>query len=90
MRNRPANADEKAFYNVNVEKCNLYVPNGSENMYMVAIAWRDFDNIIGFEPSTAIDNTFVKNAGKKKVIHNGQVVILNGEKTYTITGAEIK
>lgn len=90
IRNRPANADERAFYNVNVEKCKLYVPSGSENMYMVAIAWRDFDNIFGFVPSTAIDNTFVKNASKKKVFHNGQIVIQNGEKTFTITGAEIK
>lgn len=90
LRSRPANADEKAFSDVNVDKCKLYVPYGSENMYMVAIAWRDFDNIIAFEPSTAIDNTLVKNSGKKKVFHNGQIVIQNGEKTFTITGAEIK
>ena len=90
MRERPANANEKAFDGVNVEKCKLFVPAGSENMYMVAIAWRDFDNIIAFDPSLDVKNPFVDMRNSSKFIQNGQVLIQNGGTTYTLTGNQIK
>ena len=46
------------------------------------------------ELCTAIDNTLVPSLESRseasKLLHNGQIYILRGDKTYTLTGAEVK
>lgn len=65
-------------------------------------AWRvekgsaDIEKIIVIQPSgaTAIDNTpFPSGDGRgeaSKLLRNGQIYLLRGDKTYTITGVEVK
>lgn len=40
--------------------------------------------------TTDIENIQINNASPTKFLHNGQILILRGDKTYTLTGQEIK
>ena len=42
------------------------------------------------EEGSAIENTFAGNAGTRKLVRDGQVLIQRGGKMYTVTGAEVK
>ena len=46
----------KAFNEVDVSKCTLYVPQGTEQDYWLAEVWCDFGNIVEFD-ATGIDKT---------------------------------
>ena len=67
----------------------LYVPGESIALYQVADQWREFYNIqaIG-SPSGIVDvnNTTTP----RKVMIDGQIFILRGEKVYTLQGQEVK
>ena len=45
----------------NTENCTLRVPNGSKALYAEAEVWKDFSNIIEFDPGTAIPVTEMDN-----------------------------
>ena len=81
---------------VDKSTCKLYVPQESINFYKVALVWRDFKNILPIESSDqAIDNTpFTSGEGRgeasKLILHNGQICILRGEKTYTVRGQDVR
>ena len=67
----------------------LYVPGESIALYQEADQWREFYNIqaIG-SPSGIVDvnNTTTP----RKVMIDGQIFILRGEKVYTLQGQEVK
>ena len=67
----------------------LYVPENSVYAYKVATEWEYFTNIQGriFE---AIENISGNLEGFHKILHDAQILILRGEKTYTLTGQEVK
>ena len=67
----------------------LYVPNGTVTAYQNATIWEEFSNIQGADLPTAIDDI---NAATKsqKLLRDGQIFILRGDKTYTVTGQEVK
>ena len=44
----------KAFNEVDVSKCTLYVPQGTETDYFLVDVWGDFGNIVEYDP-TGID-----------------------------------
>ena len=49
--------------------------------------------LVDYVPSdepTAIDNVFSNLDGSHKLLHNGQILILRGNKTYSVTGQEVK
>ena len=46
----------KAFNEVDVSKCTLYVPQGTETDYFLVDVWGDFGNIVEYDP-TGIDKT---------------------------------
>ena len=68
----------------------LYVPFESIDKYKSTDQWRDFHNIHSIEEAESIESVTSSSENSTKIIQNGQVVIQNGEKTYTITGAKIK
>ena len=66
----------------------LYVPEESLVLYKKTNVWKEF-NLHVMETPTAVDNTTV---GEKatKILRDGQILILRGEKVYTITGQEAR
>ena len=71
--------------------CKLYVPAQSINLYKAAVGWKEFVNILPLESSDqGIDQVPSDQVQSTKVVRNGQVFILRGEKTYTLQGQEVK
>ena len=91
----PQEIVDDVFYNVNKSACTLYVPDESISLYKTANVWREFYGNIksisewdGNDIENVFDNT---NTSKvHKVMQNGQVLILRGNKTYTLQGQEVK
>ena len=69
--------------------CVLYVPQESINAYKTADVWQDFSKIlpIGAE---GIANTTVDANQRAKIIRDGQVVIQQGGRTYSLQGIELR
>ena len=82
--------DEYVFSDVNLSNCTLYVPAQSVAAYQAAAVWKDFTQIlpIASESAPAVYTNPVNSA--QKLIRNGNVYILSGDKTYTITGQHTK
>lgn len=75
---------------VDCSKIPLYVPEESIELYKAADQWKEFNPILPISSSQeALDDIKTEN-GDTKILHNGQVLILRGEKTYTIQGQEVK
>ena len=72
----------------------LYVPDESVDTYRQAPVWCKFTNIlpISHQVATEIQNTMEKGNTHSalKILRNGQILILRGDRTYTLTGAEVK
>jgi len=85
----PPQLDSDVFEVVD-ESIPLYVPAGSIIAYQSADVWKDFTNIlpIGAQPADVTTTTVTPSA--TTILHNGQILILCGDKTYTLTGQEIK
>ena len=67
----------------------LYVPTESIPLYQNADGWNEF-NFIRSIPED-VNNVASQNVKTThKVIHDGNIYILTSDKTYTITGAEVK
>lgn len=80
------------FYGVD-KSIPLYVPDNSVEAYQSADGWREFYNIIGQSNApTAIEevNTTTNLNCSRKLLQDGQILILRGDRTYTITGKQIK
>lgn len=82
------------FEGVDLSDCKLYVPKESVAAYRTTNVWKDFGSIIGIEvpeEHEAVENTSILPAASTtKTLRNGQILILNGDNTYTITGKQIK
>ena len=66
----------------------LYVPAESVDAYKAADQWREFTNIRAIDEEQGIEDVQGDNVqGTKahKILRNGQIFILRGEKVYTIT-----
>ena len=69
----------------------LYVPETSIEEYQNALYWEEFTNIHSLqELPTSVENDVVNKTHFNKVIDNGQIHILRGDKTYTLQGQELK
>ncbi|MBQ5379486.1 MAG: hypothetical protein IIU10_04670, partial [Paludibacteraceae bacterium] len=71
--------------------CTLYVPEESIGLYQTADVWKEFNPILPIQNTEGIDdvNSSVKH-NTNKLLRNGQILILRGNKTYTLTGQEVK
>lgn len=75
-----------AFYQVNQSDCALYVPSASIDLYKAADQWKDFYNILALEEANEIVSDTKPSS---KILHNGHIII-RSDKTYTITGQQVK
>ncbi len=80
----------KTFYEVS-RKAPVYVPDESVTIYKADPLWKEM-NIVGrHESPTGIDQiTKDQSPITNKILRNGQILILRGEKVYTVTGQEVK
>ena len=67
----------------------LYVPAGSVSAYKSADQWKDFTNILPISQQ-GVEEVLSNQVPSTKILHNGQILILRGEKTYTLQGQEVK
>ena len=89
----PPSCGENVFYNV-PKTIPLYVPAESVEAYKAADVWKEFSNIraIG-DIETAVENVpsdQVPSTKAQKILRNGQLYIIRGDKTYTVTGQEMR
>ena len=71
----------------------LYVPEGSIPLYQAADVWREFNPILPLPKTEAIDNITVDGFQYNfahKVLRDGQIFIIRGDKTYTLQGQEVR
>jgi hypothetical protein len=91
--NTPPVLGSYVFYDtLSRDKATLYVPSGSVNAYKSADQWMYFYRILPIGSHEAIENveTDETSLGTGKLLRNGQVVILRGDRTYTVTGQELR
>jgi len=90
-RPTPANAFSTAFDGVDKFECILYVPQSALDLYKNASVWRDFYYTQALpETPTGVKDTQSDQVQCTKVVRNGQIFIIRGDKTYTITGQAVK
>ena len=71
----------------------LYVPAASVNTYKNANPWYNFDYIEPMPPDHEGIEEVIANgnyADKQKVLIDGHIYILRGEKIYTLQGQEVR
>ena len=89
----PPTIQAKTFYDVK-RQIPVYVPDEAVSAYEDDTYWQEFDIQGQSEVPQGIDNTpFPSGEGRgeaRKLLRDGQIFILRGEKVYTLTGAEVK
>jgi hemin uptake protein HemP len=89
----PPTIATKTFYDVK-RQIPVYVPDECVTAYENDDLWGEFDIQGQSKMPTAIDeisSSSLQGGDRGRLIlHNGQIFILRGDKTYTITGAEVK
>ena len=73
----PTCADEDVFYNVNKDKCRVYVPVGAGEDYKTTYVWWDFNNIVEKEMS-GVESTLTDN-DVNVVVENGNIIVNGAE-----------
>ena len=85
---------ESVFANVPISSAVLYVPDESVDIYKYMDPWDRFGTILPISQlPTDVENVQTiggMDPSKKKLIRDGQVVILHNDKSYNIMGQEIK
>ena len=82
----PPTCTTKTFDGLDKTKVKVIVPAGTAAKYKKATGWKDLKISDGTE---AVENVSVHGT-TVKTIENGQVLIHAGEKTYTVTGQEVR
>ena len=67
----------------------IYVPLGASKRYKEAPYWCEFQNFIEPSPSTYVDDVHVKHNAAKKIIFDGQVLIIDNDIIYNIMGQKL-
>ena len=81
----PPTIEAKTFEDVN-RATPVFVPKGTLERYQADEYWSEFFNMAEYEAPTGNLNTAAEDNGLRKVVRNGQVLIIRGDKTYTILG----
>ena len=90
MSSIPPVTSYNTFSGVNQSTCTLYVPNESIDEYKNDSGWRDFYNIQGFDPKSAIENVSEEST-TRKLLRNGKLYILLPDGTrYDATGKKVE
>ncbi len=88
----PPSIQAKTFFDVK-RQIPVYVPDEAVSAYEADTYWQEFDIQGASNMPTGIDNVSSSLQGGDRgrlILHNGQIFILRGEKTYTLQGAEVK
>ena len=81
----PVCYDNDTFYGIS-KLCNIHVPAGTIPNYQVATGWRYFSKFLEISEETAISETEQQNKSSRKIIRDGQVLILRNGVTYDMMG----
>ena len=77
------------FYGLTIENVKLHVPAGTKDIYLAVEPWKNFiiveETATGLTPYTIHPTPYTN-----KLLREGQLLILRGDKVYTITGQEVK
>jgi len=85
----PPTIQAKTFFDVK-RQIPVYVPDECVETYMADALWGEF-NIQGISHmQQGIDDPSTQFSGSQKLLRDGQILILCGDKIYTLTGQEIK
>jgi len=87
--NTPQEIGSYVFDNVDKSTCVLYVPAGSVSAYKSAEGWKEFTNILPISQQ-GIEDVQGNNVQCTKVVRDGQIFILRGDKIYNAQGALVK
>ena len=85
----PPTIEAKTFEDVN-RATPVFVPKGTLERYQADEYWSEFFNMAEYEAPTGNLNTAAEDNGLRKVVRDGQVLIIRGDKTYTILGESIQ
>ena len=85
----PPTIEAKTFEDVN-RATPVFVPKGTLERYQADEYWSEFFNMAEYEAPTGNLNTAADANGLRKVVRDGQVLIIRGDKTYTILGETIQ
>ena len=85
----PPEIEAKTFYDVK-RQIPVYVPDEAVSAYEADTYWQEFDIQGASKMPTGINDVPSDQVQCTKVVRNGQVFILRGEKLYTMQGVEIK
>ena len=89
----PPTIDEYTFNSSCTHNCKVFVQQSSLDKYKSAIGWKNFYNYVTIpDEDQGIEEVIAngKLADKQKVLIDGQLYILRGEKIYTMQGQEVK
>ena len=87
----PPEAEKYAFLEIDCPNTPLYVPEGSVEAYQNAEEWKKFNPILPIASPTDVEQiTNDELPATVKILHNGQIFILRGDKVYTLQGQEVK
>ena len=87
----PQTADKYLFDGVDTNACTLYVPAASLSDYQVADVWKEFFSIQTIESiATGIEGVQSTENRVQKVIRDGKVLLLRGNKTYNTQGQQVR
>ena len=81
----PVCDDDNTFSSVS-KLCNIHVPAGTIPNYQVATGWRYFSKFLEISEETAISETEQQNKSARKIIRDGQALILRNGVTYDMMG----
>ena len=81
----PVCDDDNTFSGVS-KRCYVHVPAGTIRAYLVAPGWSYFHNFSEISEETAISETEQQNKSSRKIIRDGQVLILRNGVTYDMMG----
>ena len=85
----PPAVESKTFENVD-RSIPVYVPVGSAPKYKAAAVWKEFNIQGDGEPTSVETPADCDQPSVWKIVRDGQVYILRGDKMYTVTGIEVK
>ncbi len=85
----PPTIQAKTFFDVN-RQIPVYVPDNAVEAYKDDPYWQEFDIQGESKAPSAVDNIPSAVTNTKKIIRNGQLLILRDGKTYNTMGAEIR
>ena len=85
----PPTIEAKTFFDVK-RQIPVYVPDEAVASYEGDTYWQEFDiQGISHMPQ-GVENVQSNQVQNTKILRNGQILILRGDRTYTLTGAEVK